>query len=203
MAKGKWRKITSSLPKLVEEPPDKQARINEVAKEILSCTEKPEFDEIDFEINLDSIGEDVDDQIEVVKKLIGGKFHATTYAMAYAQVRKMEKFVAEQEAKVKLVKQAYTKLMVNQFEAEDASSVRLNDGAQVLIWPEPYAQVEDPVAYRAWCIKNGLEDSLSLPWQTTNSILKERLEQGLPEMDGVKAYSVNKVQLRKGDSGDD
>jgi len=46
-----------------------------------------------------------------------------------------------------------------------------------------------------WCVAEGLERQMSLPWQTTNSLTKARLLEGEPEPDGVTCYAKTKVRL--------
>jgi hypothetical protein len=58
--------------------------------------------------------------------------------------------------------------------------------------------VEDKQAYRNWCVENGYEEALCLPWQTTNAITSERLVEGLPEPTGVKSFKQTIVVVRKG-----
>ncbi len=62
---------------------------------------------------------------------------------------------------------------------------------------EPYAQVTDRDAVREWAITSGLERSLTLPWQTLNSHMKELLVLGEPLPKGVKIWSRTKISFRK------
>ena len=82
------------------------------------------------------------------------------------------------------------------FEAQDVTSIKLDDGSSVSLQPEPYAQIEDREAFRAWCQTNGFERAMILPWQTMNALTKERLLSGEAEPDGVKAFSRTKIVLR-------
>ena len=94
-----------------------------------------------------------------------------------------------------LMLDAYQSLMVAQFEAEGISSLKLSTGQPIVTYEEPYAQVIDKDAFRLWCIKQGLERSLVLPWQTTNKITKDMLLAGDPEPDGVTIYAKTRVRL--------
>jgi len=62
---------------------------------------------------------------------------------------------------------------------------------------EPYAKVEDKELYRLWCIAEGLEKSLCLPWQSTNSVTKERLLAGLPVPKGIIAHAKSTIVLTR------
>jgi hypothetical protein len=76
---------------------------------------------------------------------------------------------------------------------EDVHSLTLADGDNVRLQAEPYVVIEVPETFRRWCIQNGLENKLTLPWQSANNLTKERLLAGEPEPDGTKAYMLTKV----------
>jgi len=95
--------------------------------------------------------------------------------------------------------EAVTQMMIESFEAEDITQVKnASEGYTVRLQYEPYAQVTDKTAFLKWCQDNGLAGSLSLPWQTTNAITKERLLAGEPEPTGVTAHAKTKVVLSRG-----
>lgn len=87
--------------------------------------------------------------------------------------------------------------LLPKFEEEDLSSVKLDTGQTISVQREPYASVTDKETYRTWCIENGHQNEMMLPWQTTNAMTKERLLQGEPEPDGVEAFVLEKLVLRK------
>lgn len=98
--------------------------------------------------------------------------------------------------------EALAQMLVDQMDDEDVTSVKI-PGAAVRVQIEPYAQVRNKEAFRIWCIENGLETSLALPWSATNSITKERLLEGKPEPDGVEAFQKSKIVMTRDKSGDD
>jgi hypothetical protein len=141
------------------------------------------------------------DKIEAVKKEILAEHNAdwlpaSTLAKDYTEIRIEIDTLEGMLSKTNMRLEAVTQMMINQFEVEDVSSLRIT-GASIRTQVEPYAQVKDKAAFRKWCIANGLEESLSLPWPSTNSITKERLLAGLPEPDGVEAYQKTKVVLTR------
>ena len=77
-------------------------------------------------------------------------------------------------------------------------TVRLLEGGSVSVQMEPHGKVTDKEAFRKWCIADGLENELQLWPSTMNAIVKKRVLEGLPEPDGVEAFSITKVILRKG-----
>lgn len=143
------------------------------------------------------------DRVEALKKVLAqdDELDSTTaYAKAYQDARQRKEAV---EALLKSVEdeiEALTQMMADRFENEGLTGMKLDDGANVSIHYEPYAQVVDKESFRLWCIKNGLERSLQLAWQTTNSLTKEMLVDGKPEPDGVTCFSRLKLRYAKGNS---
>lgn len=142
------------------------------------------------------------ERVQAMKQLILDDTNASVLtsselARAYREVRDELDRLDEATSRANLRLEAIKQMLVSQYEAEDIASVQLSDGATVRVQPEPYAQVKDKQAFRKWCIANGLEESLALPWLSTNSITKERLLAGLPEPDGVEACKIDKVVLRR------
>ncbi len=141
------------------------------------------------------------DKIEAIKKEVllehGHTWlPASTLAKDYTDIRIEIDVIEDMLSKVNLRLEAITQMMINQFEVEDVSSLRIT-GATIRTQIEPYATVKDKVAFRKWCVENGLEDSLTLPWPSTNSITKQRLLEGLPEPDGIEAFQKTKVVLTR------
>jgi len=128
---------------------------------------------------------------------------------------------------VNLRLEAVTQMMVDQFEVEDTTSLTVEGVGNVRTQYEPYAKVEDKDKFRLWCINHcqtcgkpkdqhpvidqvegesvmvcrnaaTLENSLQLWPSTMNAITKERLLAGLPEPDGVTAFAKVKVVLTRG-----
>ena len=133
-------------------------------------------------------------KVELLKEL---PRHAIALATHYAALRAAKDAVEEQLSDVNLQLEAISQLLVDQYESEGGTSVKLHDGHTVSVQYEPYAQVVDREPFRLWCVANDLEKALTLPWQTTNAITKERLLAGLAEPDGIKAHARTKIVLRK------
>jgi septal ring factor EnvC (AmiA/AmiB activator) len=92
---------------------------------------------------------------------------------------------------------AVEQLIADSFEASGITQVRLDSGDTISTQIKPFARVADRAAFRAWCITNGLEDSLQLPWQSTNALVSDRLIDGLDEPDGIETYKQTTVVLRR------
>lgn len=76
-------------------------------------------------------------------------------------------------------------------------TVRMQSGGSVRVEYEPAGKVVDRERFQQWCLDNALVNRMYLNPQTMNAILKERLLAGMPEMDGVEAFSRAKVKLIK------
>lgn len=205
---GKYAAVLGKLPKLVEDTPY-QERVNKRKLEMLAVRDDP--DEFVFKA-----GEDLDKTEEGIRREIktvivalvtinhyfkhaAGK-SPSHWARVYAEARGVKDVLEEHESELNLNIEAIQQLLIETYETEDVSSLKTVDGHSVRVQHEPHATVMDRDRFREWCVKNGLERSLALAWQTTNSIVKERLLKGLPEPDGVEAKYKTKVVLTRGDS---
>ena len=106
----------------------------------------------------------------------------------------------ETEAQLKqdnLMLEAARDLLCEAMDDDNTTSLGLTGIGTIRVQREPYAEVKDKAQFRKWCVRNGLEESLMLPWQSTNSITKERLLAGKPEPDGVEAFQKDKVVLTR------
>jgi len=92
---------------------------------------------------------------------------------------------------------AHEQLIADQFEAAGITQVRLSTGDTISTQIKPYARIFDRNLFRRWCLAHGLADALQLPWQTTNSLVADRLIEGLDEPDGIDTYKQITVVLRR------
>lgn len=201
---GKYAHVLPNLPKFPTVAPERREVVELVKQEILAAP-----GEEDYPYSSDSVAELLDEAKTALKSILalekratGGKRHATEFARAYAECRKVRDALGEFDSAIGLVIEAYCALMVEQFEVEGISGLKLENGQPVSTYPEPYAQVTDKEKFRQWCLKQVDEQGnqvlaaqMSLPWQTTNALTKALLLEGLPEPDGVTAYSMTKVRL--------
>lgn len=122
---------------------------------------------------------------------------AASLATEYRRLRDAKDEVEQIESRINLELEAVGQLLIEQYEADDTSSISLATGGSVSTQLEPYAQIVDRDEARVWAVKNGLERSLALPWQTSNAIVKERLLKGEEPPPGIKAYVRTKIVLRR------
>jgi hypothetical protein len=144
---------------------------------------KPEFEDPNYQAKVDA-----------VKTHLRGKYDLTGVNLAalYAEQRTVKDKLDEQVYNNNLMIEALCQLLYDRYEIEGVTSVALFEGPTIRIQMEPYGKIEDPEAFRKWCIETGLEKKLTLPWNSMNSIVKERLLNGEPEPPGVKAYQKPK-----------
>jgi hypothetical protein len=126
-----------------------------------------------------------------------GVTNASAVASAYADIRLEKAAVEAVLAEIQTRLDAIETILVDQYEAEGTTFLRLEDGMSVGVNFEPVAKVEDPEAFRLWCLANGYEKRMVLHPSTTQSVVKERLLEGEPEPDGVTSYARPKITLRK------
>src|SRR5262245_28362792 len=87
-------------------------------------------------------------------------------AKAYVKLRTQKEELERIEFDVNLELEAYSQLLNDRFEVEGISSVTLDTGETAARYVEPYATVRDREAFRLWCIMNGYEAQMTLPWTT-------------------------------------
>ena len=124
---------------------------------------------------------------------------AGSLAQTYAALRREANARAAELSEIKLRLAAVTLLMTNQFEAEGESGVRLTNGDAIRVQPEPHLVVMDKDTFRQWCIKQGFEQSMVLPWGMANRIVKDMLGHGEPEPPGTTVFVRDKVVFTAGE----
>jgi hypothetical protein len=144
-------------------------------------------------------GEDASFTEKVIAKRIEiGALTATQAAAGYAAARAKKDKHDEEGGKINVELAAWESAMHEAFEMEGITSCTLTTGEHISTYPEPYAQVADPNAFRAWCMdQEGLGERMQLAWATTNSIAKERLLAGEEPPPGIKIFVKTKSRLGK------
>ena len=119
--------------------------------------------------------------------------HASTIAQTYVMLRIEAEEAAAVLDEIKTRLTAVMLIMNEQYEVEDTLSLTLKGLGSIRVQPEPHAIVMDKERHRLWCLDRGWEESMVLPWGTTNRITKELLLDGKPEPAGVEAFMRPKV----------
>lgn len=92
--------------------------------------------------------------------------------------------------------EALNQLLLDKLEVEGDALIR-NSFGSFFIQDEPYTSVVDKQVYLAWVKEQGLEDLLNVPWQSTNSQVKSRLETGGDIPPGLKVFIKSTVRRRR------
>lgn len=197
---GKYAAVIDKLPKYVGDDPGYEAKVF-ATTQVIQEKQPDDYQPMSREeveealVQIRSMVTFLNEQLLHVTK---GKEHGVEYAKAYRLMRLVDDAINEAQSEVNLIKAAYEKLIDKYYEVEGVTSLRLDTGESVSVQYEPHLKVTNPNVFRKWCIEAGLEEKLQLPWQSGNSLAKERLLEGLPEPDGTELRSKPKFVLRKG-----
>lgn len=197
---GKYTHLIANLPRSygeIDEDPSSGEKVRAVKKSILESIPDPK-NELSSEALEDLVGE-----IEAMQKVVNdaliqglsGRRNAATAARMYRNVRIVRNSYKEQERVNKIIKAAYEQILVETYETEGMTNLKLGDfiGGSIRYEEQPHAKVVDKEANRKWAIASGLENSLALAWGTVNAIAKKALENGEPEPDGTELTKRVKV----------
>lgn len=199
---GKYSHL--KLPQYID--PDAKARdkVNSVKDAIIGSVGDVDRAAALLEIDrlMTQVGFNLTEVNTVLLAFCGGKYYAAIFARGYREARAVKETLQEHLKAIELTLEAYTQLVIDQFEVEGTESLKLDDGSTIRVQATPYAGVVDKEAFRRWCVENGLESQLQLWPSTTASLTKERLLEGLPEPDGVKAYMKAGLVFTKGSSNE-
>lgn len=198
--KGKYAHVLASRPDLQRLPgvePERRSIVDEVKLDILK---PPQVDD-PVSYPLDDLLHEMDQQMKVICRMevrsTGGRRYAAEFARVYAELRKIKDQIAHWESSVNLLLDAFTELMIDQFENEGIASLRMDDGGAVATHGEPYPQVYDRETFRLWCLGEGLARDMHLHPKKTESLVKEILLNGNPEPPGVKVWVKTMIRLTK------
>lgn len=117
-------------------------------------------------------------------------------AKIFTQAKAQKEILEGQLADVNLHIEAYTKLFVDRFDEDGVSKMTFDDGTTISINPEPYPTVKDREALLKWVRANGMEELLTLQYQTMAKIVKEAIEGGQALPDGVEVFLKDKLSRR-------
>lgn len=84
--------------------------------------------------------------------------------------------------------EALAQLLSEVYEQEGITNLRVAGVGTFRTDFEPYSHVVEKNKYHEWLMENGFGPQLTLPWQTTNSVTKERLLSGEEAPPGVEVY---------------
>jgi hypothetical protein len=135
-------------------------------------------------------------QVDALKESIVNR-SSSALSHTYAKLRGKKKEIDEELKGINLQIEAVSQLLIDAYEADDITTLKLTTGQTVRTQPEPYPTIQDKEKFRLWCLNEGLEREMHLHSQTASSLVKEMLLEGNPEPEGVKAFIKTKVVLTK------
>lgn len=132
---------------------------------------------------------------EIVEEMIEVTPHSL--ATRFKVERERKSGVEDELSAVNLDIAALEQLIRDAYAQAGITSLKLTTGGTVSTQPEPYSSVKDRDQLYDWCIEQKLQRSMALPWQTLNSIVKERLQNGDALPPGVEVFARTQVKLAK------
>lgn len=193
--KGAFDAIIDTLPRYDGLEPAQREKVDAIRAEILADPQPtdPSTDEKMLEAMIEGLETRVCEVLHVMTRMCARSPHAATFTRGYLWTRRLEDVLKDLEKRKNLLLQTYIELVVDYYEIEGTTSLKLGDGEGARLEYVPHAVVKDREKFRQWCIQNGFGPQLQLAWQTTNAETKDRLAVGLPEPDGVEAFNEVKV----------
>jgi hypothetical protein len=192
-SKGKYSHLIDKLPRYGVEPErrDVVQAVKDKIKSPLNAMVKNRNIEDLTTVGVDAIRMAMDSITVSAAKTP----YASAYARLYAEARKLHGQLEDLVKEANLLAEAAQWVMTEQMEVEGTSSLKLTNGQPVTTYLEPYTQVKDREDFRVWCIKQGLERQMALPWMVTNALVKKMLLDGQEEPPGVTVFAKTKVRL--------
>jgi hypothetical protein len=139
------------------------------------------------------------EQIVQRQKELLEEFVKTNEFMDFLEKNKLRKDELKAELKeLEINIEASQRILVDRFENDGTQSIRSSSGTLFYLKDDPYSSVEDSNALKKWFKDNGMEEMFTVPWQSLNALVKDRLKSGKPEPNGVKVYIKTSVETRKG-----
>jgi hypothetical protein len=196
----KYAHVVKNLPKFLGDEPGRLELLGKVRDEILATTPEPANWNIAAQMlsKMANVGGLIEEVLALGKQQIGEKRSAAAFASAYATMRTVVDTVGDLKSAAQLLLDAYERMMVEQMETEGVRSLRLESGASVATFEEPYGKVVDKEVFRQWCVDNGYEKQLQLWPSTMNAVVKERTLNAEAPPDGTEVYAKTMVRLNRG-----
>jgi hypothetical protein len=135
-------------------------------------------------------------QIDKFKHGEYGKLTRQQLCAEYLRVDKEKELAKERISGLNTREEALNQLLLDHLETEGDSSIR-NEFGTFYIKDDPYCSVEDRAAYSSWIRQEGMEELLTVNYQTTSGLVKTRLEAGEPIPPGITVFMKSTIGHRK------
>lgn len=165
---GKYSHLKGKLTSFTPEP-EYQARVNHKKDEI-----KRELLTASYPITVKTLGE--------------------VYARARHEKERLEDLVKAQN----LIIEAMNQELVEMLEAQDFSNIKINTGVSLYIKDDVYCTVKEKPIFLKWIKDNGMEDLLSVNYQTMSALVRTHLQEGTPIPPGIDTYFKQSITMRGG-----
>ena len=106
----------------------------------------------------------------------------------YADLRAIADAKEDEAKELRVQVEAAAQLLMEVYEGEGITSLKIKDVGTFRTDFVPYSHVANKEEYHAWCLESGFGPQMTLPWQTTNSVTKERILSGQDAPPGVDVY---------------
>jgi hypothetical protein len=196
--KGKYADVIGDLPREFGVEPERRDKVNALKTQILTMDSAGDLndeaiEELIFEVQ--ALLQVINDNLV---RGVANRVTAINVAKTFKMVRVLKEVMSKQESITNTIVDAYTEILVDQYEVEGVRSVDLEDGGKIRWEEQPHAKVVDKDANRKWAIANGMESALSIHWNVLNAIAKDLLLKGEELPDGVEMTARPKVVYTKG-----
>lgn len=122
---------------------------------------------------------------------------STELSRRYTGIRIEKKRAQDILSCVQVQLDACSELLVDQFEADGITSLKLEDGSSVRVDVKPYPVTKDREVFRQWCIDDGLQKEMHLAWPTMSSLMCNMLLAGEDIPPGLEAFMKDKIVFTK------
>lgn len=150
---SKYAHVVGDLKKYDGTDPDRKVLLQSVKDVILTVPDPEMLITGTYALAaMKAIGVNVEVVMTYLKQATRGQRQSSSLAHGYSDVRLFKEEVATWLSSVQLLVDAYEQLMLDQMEAEGLSSLKMESGASVSTFVEPYGEVVDKEAFRRWCV---------------------------------------------------
>lgn len=129
----------------------------------------------------------------------GVALDASTLAALYEEVRLEKNQIDDELSEANLKLEAVEQMVVKEFDACNITTVKTKTGSSIRAEVHPHAVVTNKEIFRLWCLDNGYAEQMTLPWATTNALVKERILEAEKDPPGIEVVAMPRVVFRKGE----
>jgi hypothetical protein len=137
-------------------------------------------------------------RVREFKTAVGRGKTTTALVTYYAEVRRAMDKIKEEKTSIQVKIDGLTEMIVDSFEEEGVTSLKLEGGDTVRVDVKPIPGMKDREKFRLWCLEQGFEKEMHLHYMTAQSLVCQMLLEGKPEPPGVEAFMGDTIKFTKG-----